>query len=192
MHITDLTGLAGLAFAALALLLRWPRLVGLTDLHRITLAAVVLLALLMPINGLSVAEWLRGMVGDLSITTLLLLALTSRKKSAPIATATLLLIATLGSILYVTALGFSSVDAYRFGFGNLPLLAGLLTLAIVSGWQKNVTLALAISLAVLAWSVGYYESTNVWDYLLDPLLFIYALSVILRRFLHSKKITEEK
>jgi hypothetical protein len=192
MHITDLTGLAGLAFAALALLLRWPRLVGLTDLHRITLAAVVLLALLMPINGLSVAEWLRGMVGDLSITTLLLLALTSRKNSAPIATATLLLIATLGSILYVTALGFSSIDAYRFGFGSLPLLAGLLTLAIVSGWQKNWALALAISLAVLAWSVGYYESTNVWDYLLDPLLFIYALSVILRRFLHSKKITEEK
>jgi len=192
MLITDLTGLAGLAFAALALLLRWPRLVGLTDFHRITLAAVVLLALLMPINGLSVAEFLRGMVGDLSVTTLLLLVLTSRKNSAPIATATLLLIASLGIILYVTALGFSSIDAYRFGFGSLPLLAGLLTLAILGWWRKNVTLALAISLAVLAWSVGYYESTNVWDYLLDPLLFIYALSAIVRRSLHSKKITEEK
>jgi len=36
-------------------------------------------------------------------------------------------------------------------------------------------LALSIALAVAAWSFGWYESTNLWDYLLDPWLAIYAL-----------------
>jgi len=34
---------------------------------------------------------------------------------------------------------------------------------------------------VLAWSIEWYESRNLWDYLLDPLLFIYVIT----RLVHS-------
>jgi len=39
---------------------------------------------------------------------------------------------------------------------------------------------LIIALAVLAWSTEWYESRNLWDYLLDPMLFIYAITQLLR------------
>ena len=34
------------------------------------------------------------------------------------------------------------------------------------------------TLAALAWSLGWYESGNLWDYLLDPFVAIYALCAI--------------
>jgi len=40
--------------------------------------------------------------------------------------------------------------------------------------------ALCIALAVFAWDIGWYESNNLWDYLLDPLLSIYALNAVMR------------
>jgi len=30
-------------------------------------------------------------------------------------------------------------------------------------------------LGILAWAGGYYESSNLWDYLLDPWLATYAI-----------------
>jgi hypothetical protein len=51
-------------------------------------------------------------------------------------------------------------------------------LAALAAWIWNYYLvALCIAFAILAWTVGWYESSNLWDYLLDPWIAIYALLV---------------
>ena len=37
-----------------------------------------------------------------------------------------------------------------------------------------------ISLAVIAWSIHWHESNNLWDYLLDPFLAIWAITLSIR------------
>jgi hypothetical protein len=66
-------------------------------------------------------------------------------------------------------------DPYRLGYANLWFMLALLALAIWSSLRYSTLLALGIALAVAAWSAGWYESPNLWDYLLDPWLAIYAL-----------------
>jgi hypothetical protein len=42
----------------------------------------------------------------------------------------------------------------------------------LAGWTKGVWI---IGIAIIAWSVRWHESSNLWDYLLDPALAIWAL-----------------
>jgi hypothetical protein len=56
-------------------------------------------------------------------------------------------------------------------------MAGLLGLAVWSVLRYSTFFALCIALAVVAWSAGWYESPNIWDYLLDPWLAIYAIAL---------------
>jgi len=35
-----------------------------------------------------------------------------------------------------------------------------------------------VALGVLAWVVGAYESRNLWDYLLDPLVWAWSLAAV--------------
>ena len=84
-------------------------------------------------------------------------------------------------VLYPMALGVSTFDPYRLGFGNLWFIAGLLIVAVVAWFQQYTLIALSISLAVFAWSVGWYESNNLWNYLIDPWVSIYALIALVRK-----------
>ena len=60
--------------------------------------------------------------------------------------------------------------------GNLWFMAVLLGLAVWSSLRYSTFLALCMALAVAAWSGDWYESLNLWDYLLDPWLAIYAIA----------------
>jgi hypothetical protein len=156
---------------------------GLPAKQKTGLLVALLVATAIPFGGLSALEFVRGVSGDLSVTTLVLLALSlygnvlssDRKKFGLL---TLIILAVL--LLYPVALGLGMFDTYRLGFGNLWLIAGLLLLALGAWLQQFTLVAMSISLAVLAWSAGWYESNNLWDYLLDPWVSIYALGAILR------------
>jgi hypothetical protein len=102
--------------------------------------------------------------------------------------ALLSLIALSSMVLYPISLGMGYFDIYSLGYGNTGLLCSLLLLAVTAVFMNCGIVALAIALAVLAWSVGWYESTNLWDYLLDPLLAIYALSVIISKIISYLKV----
>ena len=82
--------------------------------------------------------------------------------------------------LYPMALGIGYSDPYRLGYGNPWFMGGLLLLSLACFRRLKVA-ALAIALAVLAWGVGWYESNNLWDYLLDPFLSIYAIVALFKR-----------
>jgi hypothetical protein len=124
---------------------------------------------------LPLAGYIRGIVGDLSIVTTLLLwsVLLPQHQATP--TPIKWLIALLAMAFYPFALGLSMIDPYAWGYGSIPFLIGVLILALVfglAGWIKGVWI---IGAAIIAWSLQWHESSNLWDYLLDPVLAVWAL-----------------
>lgn len=181
MQFTDLTGLAGIALA-----LAWlcQRALGGFPISKRMLAMIIgaiFVLLLLPFSSLPPAAYVRGMVGDLSVTSLLLLAYGLMRQAGIVPALDtaqrwrgLLLLVLAAVVLYPLALGAAAYDTYRWGYGDFGFLSVLLGLALGALALRLPLVAAAISLAVLAWAVGWSESANLWDYLIDPMLAIYA------------------
>jgi hypothetical protein len=179
---TDLTGLAGIALALSAAALAGPGVRRLSRRRRAAVLAAVAAVSLIPIAPLPVAVLIRGVTGDLSVTTLVLLGsaiLRSLTGWPPVNGRARL--ALLGAItvtalaLYPMALGVGFFDPYRLGYGSPWLVGGLLVAALAAWAGRLDSVAVCVALATLAWSLRWYESTNLWDYLLDPLVSCHAL-----------------
>lgn len=179
---TDLTGLAGIALALAAVCALALQRVPMAKRVSMAVAGVVFVLSLLPIAELPLAAYVRGMIGDLSISTLILLAYAVVRRAGGWPqqeglrrVGALLLLVLAATVLYPLALGAAPYDSYRWGYGD-PWFLGLLLALALAGMALRMQLAvLSISLAVLAWAVGWYESGNLWDYLIDPLLAIYAV-----------------
>ena len=194
MSFTDWTGLSGLALVWMLVSLRLPVAARYAGWKRMLFVAAVYGAAMLPVFGLSAAGVLRGMVGDLSITTVMLLALAlyRRLSPAPLPTdardrhALLLFLCVLALLLYPFALGLGYVDPYRSGYDSIALILMLSALALWAALRNLLLLPLAVSLALTAWSLGWYESTSLWDYLIDAPLAFYAPGVVLKILLNRK------
>jgi hypothetical protein len=119
---------------------------------------------------LPLAAYVRAITGDLSIVSLLLLwgALLPTTQGTPMAFKYAL--ALTGLSFYPFALGFGILDPYAWGYGSIPFFIAILLSALlcaVFNWLKGVWI---IAFAILAWAVHWHESSNLWDYLLDPFL----------------------
>lgn len=185
ISFTNITGLAGVALAMAAACLFLPKVSRLPRTYLAWLLVVVTVVALIPVHGLPLAAYVRGATGDLSITTLALLLGAIWRRLAGRSSANgkgyLLVIVLAALVLYPMALGWSGFDPYRLGYGNPWFLSGLLCLALVATYLKWPGMAVTIALAVLAWSAGWYESGNLWDYLLDPLVSIYAAGALVKK-----------
>ena len=131
---------------------------------------------------LPIAAYVRGVTGDLSIVSMLLLwsALLPSSKPNPIAFK--VGIAIVAVSFYPFALGLGMLDPYVWGYGSIGFLIGVLVFTVVCGlanWNKGVWI---IALAIIAWTFHWHESTNLWDYLLDPFLSIWAIGSIINSF----------
>jgi hypothetical protein len=181
-NFSDLTGLAGIALAAAApssmALARLP----LSKRASILATGAVVVLLLIPFGGLPLAGYVRGIVGDLSISTLVVLGVVTGRRFgmlspgvSPRRVGSLLFLVIAACTLYPLALGVGACDPYRLGYGE-PWFLGLLLVFALGGIALRLPLvAASISLAVLAWAAGWYESGNLWDYLLDPMLAAYSV-----------------
>lgn len=198
MPFTDWTGLSGLALVWMLLALRLPFVIRFSQAHRILFVAAMYGAVMLPVLGLSLAGWLRGMVGDLSISSVVLLAVAIITRMHRLAGGTadeswfarqrlalLSFISVLAFLLYPFALGIGMVDPYRFGFGSVIFIVLLGVLSLWALKRNLVLLVLTIALAVLAWRLAWYESTNLWDYLIDVPLAIYAMGALLKLLLNT-------
>jgi hypothetical protein len=153
------------------------------------IAALLALCLFLPVSGLSVAQWLRSVVGDLSMFTLLVFLnilaqrLFQRNFMTPDSRKKLLLgVAMVGVVFYPLALGVSSFDPYRLGYSPV-FMAALLCLASIIAWLRaHRELAIILLLPLLAYNLRVLESVNLWDYLLDPILLVYAVVQSLAAF----------
>lgn len=136
---------------------------------------------------LPLAAYVRGVTGDLSMVSILLLwsTLLPASKVNPIGFK--LLIALVAILFYPLALGLGMVDPYAWGYGSIAFLIATILLAIVcgiAGWTKGVWI---ISIAIIAWAAHWHESANLWDYLLDPLLAIWALVATIGAFYRRRQ-----
>jgi hypothetical protein len=127
---------------------------------------------------LPLAAYVRGVIGDLSVVTMLLLWTSLLPGRRPTPLVFKLAIACIAIIFYPLALGFGMIDPYVWGYGSILFLIAVLLFALVCGlanWSKGVWM---IALAILAWAAHWHESANLWDYLLDPFLAIWALMAL--------------
>jgi hypothetical protein len=127
---------------------------------------------------LPLSAYVRGVTGDLSIVTLLLLwnSVLPSAKNTPLGFK--VLIALIAMVFYPLALGFGMMDPYAWGYGSLSFLIAVILFAIIcglAGWTKGVWI---FSLAIISWAAQWHESSNLWDYLLDPFLALWALFAI--------------
>jgi len=149
---------------------------------RAGVAVLLVVLMLIPVNGLSVAQWLRSVTGDLSVLMLVVLSniLVQRLfafKLLDDSSRLLLLLGIIlaGTLLYPFALGLGAVDSYHFGYAPVAMSVMLALLSIVCWYAGKRDLAVVLLLPLLAFNLQLLETSNLWDYVLDPVLFVYAL-----------------
>jgi hypothetical protein len=90
----------------------------------------------------------------------------------------------IGALLYVDSAGWLNLGLYVRGFGPEAAFAGVMIgaaalVAIAGGLPRGVSFAVLLSLMLFA--LGRLPSGNVWDALLDPLLWLWAVFSLLAR-----------
>lgn len=131
---------------------------------------------------LPIAAYVRGVTGDLSIVSMLLLWSALLPSSRPNPSGFKVSIAILAVIFYPLALGLGMLDPYAWGYGSIIFLIGVLVFAVICGltnWNKGLWI---IAVAITAWIFHWHESTNLWDYLLDPFLAIWAIGSVVNSY----------
>jgi len=177
-----LFGLSGCALLCLAVIASSVRLDGRAIRIRYAILVAAAILLFVPVGGLPVVAYVRGVTGDLSAATLALAAgtlvscFTGRAVVEPRERNALLwAVAAASLFLYPFALGWTPFDPYALGYGS-PVFTTALLLVTLAAWRAGLKLVVAVVLlGALACLVGLYESRNLWDYLIDPLAFAYAL-----------------
>jgi hypothetical protein len=167
---------------------------------RITLTVLCLAVILIPVKRLSLHGYFRGFFWELSVTSSVLLCyvvlqqlmnrrLVTNRELAPI----FFLVGAAGLLLYLSVTGVLRLDVYRLGYQPLGLLLALLLLAIVAWICRRRTAALFIIIAVAAFDIRLLNSDNLWDYLLDPLVTLFAWGwMIYRSVRHSQRSSDAR
>lgn len=160
--------------------LRFNRVLALIVALSVSVLAVV------PFGDVSLVLALKGLFADLSITTITLLVAWPLHRAANLQpnkadTAWLCVVVLIfAMVLYPMALGIGNYDTYAIGFRPWVLLTLVAVLGVLATqrqyWLSATTLALVLG--------GYWfkvlDSQNLWDYLLDPILVIFAVTYLIR------------
>ena len=148
-------------------------------------AAIVIIV---PVAGVSIAGHLRGLWGDPSIVTFLLLFLyTVRPSSLPnrprVSTCVLVSLFVMLPLYLPLFLLNPNVplDLYSYGWKPKWILIAIAVIALGSVMMRRMAPRWTniIAIGLISSSVGLMESDNLWDYLVDPgLLFTIAFLAI--------------
>ena len=159
------------------------RLKNVSSQWKVAATLLVFFLCALPINNLPLAYYLRGMLGDLSITTQLLLGtycysvyagkpIFTERKPDYLRFAVLILLT--GAWFYPSTLGLTYFDPYNLGYSTAPFHWSLLTyffgITLYFYRRDSVWLCGILSLSMLAFYFDFLESDNYWDYIMDPIL----------------------
>jgi hypothetical protein len=178
-HFTGLMGCMLLLVAIPLTIIKQPRF----SRKLVTLAIFGMMALsILPIYGLVTMAYVRAGLGNLSITSMVLLSLmiaSAYTGQLYVTTANRTYIyrsILIGAVIvYPTGLGLTLYDGYALGYNSLFLL---LLLAVVTAcfiWKQLYPIPFLILAATAAYLAGVSESNNLWDYLLDPWITLVAV-----------------
>lgn len=135
-----------------------------------------------PIGGLYLFQYLLTVAGHISITSMIMLGCSLVRrltgKDAFVEGERGLLLAAIfiaGLAVYAATFELTQFNIYQFGFGSLTFAVLLMASALVLLYTGRKAFALIIATSVLAYNLHLLPSSNLWDHLLDPLLWFYAL-----------------
>jgi len=141
---------------------------------------------LVPYDGMTISHFTRVLTGDLSPAGLAWLLLTAFDRlhgpgwiNRAVQIHVSFTIVLVAAVLYPTALGLTDFDLYASGYQ--PILLGPLVLALFCFciWFRFVLPATMLAAGFLGYALGLLESDNLWDYLLDPVVSVYAIVLLL-------------
>ena len=89
-------------------------------------------------------------------------------------------------ILYPMALGLSLFDPYSMGYSGLVLPLMVASGATLAWWGGRRSTAMILAAVLWSWLLELGESQNLWDYLLDAWLGLYAVVWLLAAPLRAK------
>lgn len=189
MDFTDLTGLVSTVvflITLVSILFPFQRYSKATRCIFLVLYSALLL---IPFGPVSAATFVRSFIGDLSITTLVLFILISSgalfnfnpadKNEVELFCVLLLPIV---MVFYPLALGLTKYDPYILGYGSPYMLGFIFLLTLLAWFNRRWLIAISLSSSVFCYAIGWYESNNLWDYLIDPLLAVYTVPVLIHLY----------
>ena len=153
---------------------------------------VALAVLLIPVERVAVARWITGINANFSVSLLAALVVAVYERafartwfSSRDWDACWIFGAIGGLTLYPLALGLSRFDPYEWGWHVGPLFA---IMAVLTGWLlwKQNRFGVVLLLAAAAFQLHLLESTNYWDYLLDPIYVLVSFVALIRRPLSAR------
>jgi|SRR6185437_3039987 len=127
-------------------------------------------------HGMTIIHLVRGVIGDLSISGLLFLLFWAviyfTKLPVDLFNRRFCLaITVIGLVLYLCALDIVPFDIYVFGYLPHGLLVVIFIFCILF-LQVNYLFAIIWLVALVAFLAKLQNSVNLWDYLIDPVLWL--------------------
>jgi len=161
------------------------RLRVLCNLQGVAIVVGVLIPVVL-IGELPLYQYLRAVTAELSITTKLLIltvlyqrflhreAILKRLELERLRIA----VALVGLGFYPFALGISMFDPYAYGY-QATILAVVVALVVATlVIRRSLWTGSVLAVALVAYYLGSLESDNLWDYLLDPVLWLYCIASV--------------
>jgi len=153
---------------------------------------LLILSVSIPVAGSNPWLWINGAVGELSILTVVLLTLFILRKLADMHLVECrtrvhlyFLVLLMGFLLYPATLGLSQFDPYALGYGvQLSLL--VLSLATLYWVFQQRQVAVLLIIVVAASEIGLLTSLNSWDYLIDPLLWLFTPAILIIMYFNGR------
>ncbi len=150
--------------------------------------------LFVPINSVSLILQLKGVFADLSLTTVMLLTIWPLLRGNNISlngsdfTWLCAAVLTLAFTLYPMALGVGPYDSYMLGYQPSVLLTLVAAMGVLAVQKKYWVSAATVVVVLFGYWLRVLPSQNFWDYLLDPILVIFAV-IYLLHYLYRLRIS---
>ena len=187
--------LGGVALVFSALILHGTRNRVSSITVKIAIVVASLFLLLFPVVTEPLVIYLRGFTGDFSVAMLLLSAATIGSilvQKDIIASHDkkffYLMITLMSLVLYPPSLGWGRVDTYQLGYSFWLVEWVLVALGLLAFSLRAPLTVVWIATALISYQLSLFESRNLWDYLIDPIVSVIAISSSIVGLFRKKKV----
>ncbi len=153
---------------------------------------------IIPVYGIPIGRWMHGVTGGFSIPLFAVMFntlwsqmagrhLLSQSNRMAMCVAG----AVIGVTLYPLAIGVGPFDPYVLGWSSITLSSVFVIITCALLWNENA-IGYVLLFSALAWQVGLLESTNTWDYVIDPVLSLGSLATLIYHAIRKLTVTAHR